>query len=50
MSNHIICGKDSTNNKAHGIKASNGDLHIKVDSANTTQLGNINTNAISIWN
>jgi len=43
MSNHIICGKDSTNNKAHGIKASNGDLHIKVDTANTTQLTNINT-------
>jgi len=52
MSNHIICGKGSTNNKAHGIKASNGDLHIKIDSANTTQLSNINTglsNTGAIW-
>ncbi len=43
MSNHIISGKDSTNNKVHPIKATSGDLHIKLDSANTTQLTNINS-------
>lgn len=43
MSNHIICGKDSTTNKVQGIKATSGDLHIKLDTANTTQISTINS-------
>lgn len=43
MSNHIICGKDSVTNKVHGIHASTGDLHIKIDATNTNHLSNINS-------
>jgi len=41
MSNHIISGQDSTTKKAHPIKASDGNLHVKTDSL---QIGTIFNN------